>query len=54
MVKASSMEDVWVAITTRWRFIRSATAPPNGASRKTGIWLEKPTMPSNVEEPVSR
>jgi len=39
---------------TRCRLYRSATMPPNGAVRKTGIWLANPTEPSNSEDPVSR
>ncbi len=51
---ASSMEAVCVAITTRRRGNRSATMPPNGDIRNTGIWLEKLTKPSSTDDPVSR
>jgi len=32
----------------------SAIAPPNAATRKTGIWPEKLTAPSSTAEPVRR
>ena len=51
---ARIMEAVWVAITRRWRLTRSAMIPPKGATRKTGIWLAKPTLPSNRAETVRR
>ncbi len=40
-------------MTTCLRLLRSATIPPIGATRKTGIWLENPTAPSSNPEPVS-
>src|ERR1022692_1161093 len=40
-MNASSMAEIWVPITTRWRRKRSATMPPSGDIRNTGIWLEK-------------
>ena len=51
---ASTMEAVWVPITIRCRSWRSATVPPSGATRKTGIWLANPTVPRSSAEPVSR
>ena len=53
-MKANSMEATCVEMTTRWRFIRSATMPPTGAIRNTGNWLANPTPPSRREDPVSR
>src|SRR5580704_728928 len=41
-------------MTMRWRFQRSATMPPIGASRNTGICPAKPTTPSRSDEPVKR
>ena len=32
-----------------WRLKRSATAPPIGARRKTGIWPQNATMPSSAD-----
>src|SRR5579862_6695095 len=52
--KASSMDRAWVAMTMRWRLYRSATTPPMGDNRNTGIWLAKFTDPSSADEPVSR
>ncbi len=51
---ARSIDALWVAITTRCRLWRSATAPPNEASRNTGSWLQNPTVPSSNDEPVRR
>ncbi len=53
-MNARIIELTWVAITTRWRFQRSATIPPIGATRNTGIWLAKPTVPNNSVDPVMR
>ena len=33
---------------------QSATIPPTGATRNTGIWLAKPAAPSNSADPVRR
>ena len=52
--KASSMDAVCVAMTRRWRLWRSATTPPTGASRNTGICAQNPAAPSSTGDPVSR
>jgi hypothetical protein len=52
-IDASSIALACVATTTRCRLVASATTPPIGASRKTGIWLANPTRPSSIVEPVS-
>ena len=51
---ASTIMVHWVASITRCRRTRSATRPPTGASRNTGIWPQNPTSPSSTVEPVSR
>ena len=50
--KASSIDAVWVAMTTWRRLRRSAAMPPSTENANTGIWPEKPTRPSSAEEPV--
>jgi hypothetical protein len=53
-MKGRTIDAVCVAIRMRCRSCRSATAPPIGASRKTGICAKNADMPSSAEEPVSR
>ena len=52
-INANTIAEICVAMTMRCRLKRSATTPPTGERRNTGIWLEKPTIPSSAEEPVS-
>jgi hypothetical protein len=51
---ASAIAVVWVARRIRWRLRRSATAPPIGARRNTGICVAKLSRPRSTEEPVRR
>ena len=53
-IRARIIDEIWVPITIRWRLNRSATMPPSGATRNTGIWLANPVVPSNNAEPVRR
>src|SRR5713226_3697857 len=53
-MKASSIEDVWVATTTHRRRYRSAMSPPMGARNSNGACPMKTTSPSWNEEPVRR
>ena len=51
---ASSIDATCVPMTTCLRLLRSATIPPRGANKNTGIWLANPTAPNFNPEPVSR
>ena len=51
------MDAIWVPITIRRRSYRSATIPPIGATRNTGIWLANPTDPKQqgrTRKPVNQ
>src|SRR6266576_1861367 len=52
-MSARIIDATCVAMTIRWRLTRSATMPPMGANRNTGIWLANPTAPSRSDDPVS-
>ena len=53
-IAARIIDEIWVAITRRWRLNRSATIPPSGATRNTGNWLANPAVPNNRGDPVMR
>ena len=48
------MEMTWVVSSSRRDGTRSATSPPTGARRNTGIRLQNDISPSMVALPVSR
>src|SRR5258708_10631408 len=52
-MRARIIDAVWVAMTIRCRLTRSATMPPMGANKNTGIWLANPTAPRRNDDPVS-
>ncbi len=51
---AKIIEAVCVPITTLRRSTASATLPPIGEKRKTGIWPAKAIAPNKTAEPVRR
>ncbi len=53
-VKARIIDAVCVATIIRWRWKRSATLPPTGASRKTGNCPVNPISPRRIGDFVRR
>ena len=54
---ASSIDAICVPITTCLRLVRSATIPPIGATRNTGIWLaesHRAQLQSRPRQPVDQ
>ncbi len=49
-----SIESVWVATSSRWRFQRSTKMPANGVNRNAGNCEANPTTPRSNADPVIR
>ena len=48
------MAKLCVTMIVRWRFQRSVNTPANGAKKKLGTWVQKPTRPNRNAELLRR